>query len=1023
MDSDSLVSRLYTGAGGPMKGTGFLGRTRKITATLFVSTTFFLLLLSGHSAWAGDIVYPWRATTAIVKAGDSFDVWFDADNGQSVNSVELRGPYHKITAAKKVVTESWVYDETSGNTYDTRITVTVPASAPADRYDLVLLTSTKEEKSLAAVKVVKEFKTNYYVLHISDAHRYQGGYDDMVTLQKISTIVDIANIIDPEFVFETGDNLYRPSDSRIDQTFNGIESQDINGMRDFHAATFWAAGNHDYDINNDGSTGNHDYKAEWYNKWYGLHAYNIAYGEGRFIVFNNGWGGYSNKHQINDAVSWLNDVGTGNFRIGAGHCKSNPMLPLDNAIDLDLILVGHNHYIADDNPEPINGKPIQYVASSIRDHAPEFNLFRVDAEKGSYTPVNGSTAQVVAIENPADKNNPSAYKPKLVLTYNTNNNGSAAANTASIVNKFNFSINSARIRFVMPKGADYEVSTGTIEQQFDGNSYRIVDVSVNVNANSSKSVSISSGDAVPIPPPVPAAGVYPAEDLNAASGCSAATNQAGYNGSGFVDMGGDGTWFEIDRVTGNGNQAEISIRYALLNGARPCTLMLNGSSRGRVDFPATGSWSSWQTVVINTALADGNNELRLIAGTNGGPNIDEISVVLTDVPAPTPEPDSDGDGVRDSVDNCPAKANADQADADGDGTGDVCDPHSGNSNADLKFPLRGIFYYPWFPQTWSVDGVKVWYDIELGHYSSDDQAVVDRHIQDLDYANVDVAIASWWGVDRQKEASRIPLLLDRTVAAKSDLKWAIYYESEGFGNPSVAELESDLAYLKARYTQHPSFARIDGKPVVFVYNADDTSCDVTDRWAQATNGEWYVVLKVFGGFRDCAGQPDAWHQYGPASPISHFAGHSYNISPGFWRADEASPRLARDPSRWAHNVRDMVASNEPWQLITSFNEWGEGTATERCHDWASDSGYGVYLDALHHNGQSSGGTSNRKPEADAGSGQSVIEGDAVTLNGGSSSDPDGRIVSYLWQQIDGTFVKLTNSGLSLIHISEPTRPY
>jgi hypothetical protein len=75
--------------------------------------------------------------------------------------------------------------------------------------------------------------------------------------------------------------------------------------------------------------------------------------------------------------------------------------------------------------------------------------------------------------------------------------------------------------------------------------------------------------------------------------------------------------------------------------------------------------------------------------------------------------------------------------------------------------------------------------------------------------------------------------------------------------------------------------------------------------------------------------------------VSHVAGNSYNISAGFWRADEASARLARDPSRWAQNVRDMVASEEPWQLITSYNEWGEGTATERCHDWAGDSDYGI----------------------------------------------------------------------------------
>lgn len=38
------------------------------------------------------------------------------------------------------------------------------------------------------------------------------------------------------------------------------------------------------------------------------------------------------------------------------------------------------------------------------------------------------------------------------------------------------------------------------------------------------------------------------------------------------------------------------------------------------------------------------------------------------------EPDKDNDGLPDSADNCPRRANNDQADSDGDGIGDVCDP-------------------------------------------------------------------------------------------------------------------------------------------------------------------------------------------------------------------------------------------------------------------------------------------------------------------------------------------------------------
>ncbi len=36
-----------------------------------------------------------------------------------------------------------------------------------------------------------------------------------------------------------------------------------------------------------------------------------------------------------------------------------------------------------------------------------------------------------------------------------------------------------------------------------------------------------------------------------------------------------------------------------------------------------------------------------------------------------------------------------------------------------------------------------------------------------------------------------------------------------------------------------------------------------------------------------------------------------------------------------------------WQLITSYNEWGEGTSVESALDWQTESGFGMYLDVLH----------------------------------------------------------------------------
>jgi hypothetical protein len=46
----------------------------------------------------------------------------------------------------------------------------------------------------------------------------------------------------------------------------------------------------------------------------------------------------------------------------------------------------------------------------------------------------------------------------------------------------------------------------------------------------------------------------------------------------------------------------------------------------------------------------------------------------------------------------------------------------------------------------------------------------------------------------------------------------------------------------------------------------------------------------------------------------------------------------------------MLASGAQWQLVTSFNEWGEGTSVESGDQWSSASGQGIYLDALHSDG-------------------------------------------------------------------------
>jgi hypothetical protein len=270
--------------------------------------------------------------------------------------------------------------------------------------------------------------------------------------------------------------------------------------------------------------------------------------------------------------------------------------------------------------------------------------------------------------------------------------------------------------------------------------------------------------------------------------------------------------------------------------------------------------------------------------------------------------------------------------------------YSGPSSPSLQYPIRGAFYYPWYPETWSVNGQQVFYSPTLGKYSNGDPAAQLAHVQALEYAHVDVSIASWWGPGEQLDRARITNLMDKSLG--TNVKWTVYHEMENHKDPNVGELRGDLEYIKHWYAWHEAWAHVDGKPVIFVYN--EGGCEVAERWDSASNGNWYVVLKLFGGYQDCRIQPDHWHQYGPAKAVVHAKGSSFAVSPGFWRADKASPVLSRvQESTFRDNVQDMVASNEDWQLITTFNEWGEGTAVESASQWSSGSGYGYYMDTFH----------------------------------------------------------------------------
>jgi hypothetical protein len=260
-------------------------------------------------------------------------------------------------------------------------------------------------------------------------------------------------------------------------------------------------------------------------------------------------------------------------------------------------------------------------------------------------------------------------------------------------------------------------------------------------------------------------------------------------------------------------------------------------------------------------------------------------------------------------------------------------------------PIRAALYYDWYPEAWRQRGMARYshYTPSLGLYDSGNPSVVAKHVAAMRYANLDAAIVSWWGRGTPSDA-RLPQLL---ASAPNDFRWAVYYEPEGTGDPSPETIRNDLLYIRDHLASSPGYLRVGGRFVVFAYGSGPEGCGMVDRWKEANTVGAYVVLKVFPGYRTCPARPDGWHQYGPAQPEDNHSPWAYTISPGFYLASESGERLPRDLATWRQAIQDMVGSGASFQLITTFNEWGEGTAVESADEWQTSSGYGAFLDALH----------------------------------------------------------------------------
>jgi len=254
----------------------------------------------------------------------------------------------------------------------------------------------------------------------------------------------------------------------------------------------------------------------------------------------------------------------------------------------------------------------------------------------------------------------------------------------------------------------------------------------------------------------------------------------------------------------------------------------------------------------------------------------------------------------------------------------------------------------------------------LGAYDSHDPAVVAWQVATARAASITGFIASWWGVGSFPDQGMRLLLSE---ARKHGLVISVYYEKvDGRNAPErISSAVADLDYLLAQYGRDKAWLRAAGKPVIFVYARALHALSPGD-WrtviaqVRKNNPEGVALIadsfdprfvSVFDGAStyNITGLTDyktpeqirAWaHAAYPlmVAAAEHNKIATVTIIPGYDDRETGRPGDRPVTERWGGEVYDVlwqeaIAARPDYVIITSWNEWHEGSELEPSVEYGS----------------------------------------------------------------------------------------